>query len=223
MKSQMSLAALSLALVLASACAQDKTPSAGGTQPATEGEPQTKTPNDDADPNFDPSKSPTDLDKNGDPGNSPAAEISERKMTFAFDAEKLSGAAGEAVVLTIDHKKVSSSSKCAVILDHSPIAQSGYDPSATTLTVEVSSQSASADSSSDTVQPDYEVFETFTFTCGKSPMSVSMQNMDTGHKVKLSLTVHTPDATVYAEAKPFIALNKADGEKVLTLEYPNGN
>ena len=40
------------------------------------------------------------------------------------------------------------------------------------------------------------------------------------HQVELNLTIHTKDSSVYAEAKPFIALNKSDGEKALTLEYP---
>ena len=222
MKSQMSLAAVSLALALASACAQEKAPSKGGTEPATEG-PTTPIPSDDADPNFDPSVSPADEDKASEPGSAKAGEVSERKVTFAFDAEKLSGNAGEAVVLTIDHKKVSSSSKCAAPIEHTPISESGFDPEATTLLVEVLSRAAVADESNDTVQPDFEIVEHFTFSCGKSPLSVTMQKMDTGHQIKVSLTVHTKESTIYAEAKPFIALNKSDGEKALTLEYPTAN
>lgn len=220
MKAQLSLAAVSLALAVASACAKEKAPAAGGNEPATEG-PDTRTaPRDDVDPNFDPSKSPADLDKNSDPGNAAATDVDEKKITFAFDAAKLSGAAGEAVVITIDHKKVTSNNKCATPVDHTPISESGYDAEATTLVVEVSSRNAKLDETSDTLRPDYEVLQTFTYACGKSPLSLSMVNMDTGHQLELSLTVHTKDTTVYAEAKPLIALNKVDGEKALTLEYP---
>ncbi len=220
MKSSLSFVVISLVLVAASACNQEKAPSAGGTEPATEG-PETKTPpTDGIDPNFDPSRSPDDLDKNSDPGNAQASSVDERKVTYAFDQEKLTGAAGEAVVITIDHKKVTSSSSCATPAERTPVSESGYDAEATTLVVEVSSRSAVADESSDTLRPDYEVLQTFNYTCGKSPLSLTMLNMDTGHQLELSLTVHTKDSTVYAEAKPIIALNKTDGEKALSLEYP---
>jgi hypothetical protein len=225
MKTQMSLAAVSLALALASACAQEKAPAtSGGGDPATDQEQPTTDPKtDDVDPNFDPSVSPADVDKKTDPGNGDAASVAERKVTLAFDAEKLTGDAGEAVVITIDHKKVTSSNKCAAPIEHTPVSESGYDANSTELVVEVESHGAIADETSDTVAPDYEVAESFTFTCGKSPLSVVMVNMDTGHQLAVTVTVHTTDATVFAETKPFIALNTSDGEKALTLDYPSDN
>jgi hypothetical protein len=223
MKTQLSLAILSLALALASACAQDNPrPEAGSTQPATEGGNGQEIPDvkdGGQDPNFDPSQSPNDVDKNSDPGNGDSTTVKERRVTMAFDAEKLPGGQGEAVVITIDHKKVTSSAKCASPIEHTPIGESGYDPEATTLVVEVSSHAAVTENQ-DTIRPDFEVSQTFTYTCGKGPLSVVMQNMETGHEVTVNLTIHTAEASVYAETKPFVALNEADGEQALTLEYP---
>lgn len=209
-------------LTCAVACNQAAPSSGGGPdrggdeEPATEG--KGEPPTDDVDPNFDPGKSPDKVDKNGDGAPGDAVEIKEKSVKAEFSADELEGEAGQAVVITIDRKKITSSNDCAKVVESSRFG--GDENEGTMLVIELLSKAAKRAEDGEDLDSSYEVGETLKYDCGKGPLSVVMKNLATGHQVELSLTVHAPEKSVFAKAKPFLVLNKTDGEKAIDLEYP---
>ncbi len=209
-------------LVIASACSKAASTDAAPPSPAVEEQPKpvtTDTPN----PNFDPSAAPAAVDKKLDAKVSDPDQIEERRVTLVFDATKLRGAAGDTpVVITVDHKKITVDQDCAKPLEGSRFGGDSTDEGPSLL-IDLKSLGVKREAGAEVLAPDYEISASFSYTCGKRPLSFVMQNLDTGHQVTLVVTAYTKDTSLLAKGQVFVALNKKDGEHAETFDYPSAD